>query len=254
MKIRKDLTGKKFGRLIVLKDGGTRIYGGHERRMWLCKCSCGGIVSIVGTSLSNGNTKSCGCLLKERITKHGMSKTSEFKVWTSMRDRCKNPKNCRYKDYGGRGISVCSRWDKFESFFGDMGNRPSSEFSIDRINNNGNYEPSNCKWSTRSEQQRNKQPYPTNNRLPRGDDHWTRKNIGKARYIARTNIKKSHKKGEGNSNAKMTYAKAIEMRQLFRNNPNIKLVNLGGLFGVGRETTRKVIKKIAWAQKETTCI
>lgn len=138
---------------------------------------------------------------------HGKSETREYRVWADMMQRCSNPKNARYADYGGRGIKVCKRWKEgfaFANFLKDMGPRPSTQHSIDRINNDGNYEPSNCQWATRSQQQNNKRGYPVDNELPKGDDHWTRKNPQLAVEVARKNITKAHKRGEGNGRARLT--------------------------------------------------
>lgn len=94
---------------------------------------------------------------KHYLTTHGKSKTPEYHAWVNMKDRCLNPKHKQYKDYGGRGIQICERWLKLENFFKDMGERPSG-LTLDRINNDGNYEPSNCKWATWKEQQNNRRP------------------------------------------------------------------------------------------------
>jgi len=129
----------------------------------MCLCDCGKIKSILGYNLKTRKTKSCGCLQKEeftkRLTKHGHTKTKEksrtYNVWKSMNQRCVNPNNKSYPYYGGRGIKVCLRWRKFENFFKDMNDAPIG-YQIDRINNNANYCKSNCRWSTRKQQQRNK--------------------------------------------------------------------------------------------------
>jgi len=177
--------------------------------------------------------------------KHGGSKTPEYKAWADMIQRCHNPKNKRFNKYGGRNIKVCDRWKNPSLFLLDMGRKPSSKYSLDRIDNNGNYTPSNCRWATRSMQQRNKGPMDTSN-LIRGDKHWTRINKEKAIQIARKNISHAHGSLEHNPNAKLSIAGVIEMRTIHKFFPNIRMKTLGGMFGVGRETARKVVKGISW--------
>jgi hypothetical protein len=146
-----NITGSTFGRLTVLERGKTK--GGY----WLCECICGKQLEVRTTSLNNGTTRSCGCLALELIsTKGGRSKEYAAKSWYSMLDRCNNPNNPEYLSYGGRGITVCSRWmNSLEDFLRDMGDRPEG-MSLDRIDVNGNYEPSNCRWASDKEQARNK--------------------------------------------------------------------------------------------------
>lgn len=149
-----DLVGKKFSRLTVISRAGNK--GKHAR--WNCKCDCGNEVVVHGGNIRRGHTRSCGCLHSETIKEcnktHGMCEKKEYGVWAEMIKRCTNPNYKRYKDYGGRGISVCDRWRKFENFYADMGDRPKGT-SIDRIDNDGNYNPNNCRWATNKEQCRN---------------------------------------------------------------------------------------------------
>jgi len=155
-----DLTGQKFGRLTILEDKGTIEIGRHGRKagVWLCKCQCGKEVVVLRASLTTGKTKSCGCLQQEtRLTTniiHGFTKTATYGTWSHMKDRCLNPKDKDFKHYGERGIKICKRWDKFENFLKDMGKKPEG-LTLDRIDNNGNYEPSNCRWATQKTQTRN---------------------------------------------------------------------------------------------------
>ena len=141
----RDLSGLKFGMLVL-----RRVSGGKNSR-WECLCHCGNTTVISRPDVFIA--KSCGC--EQYAWSHGMSRTITHKSWNMMRNRCLNPNADCYESYGGRGIKVCRRWNKFENFLADMGERPSMKFSLERINNNGNYEPSNCKWATSREQMRN---------------------------------------------------------------------------------------------------
>lgn len=149
-----DITGQKFGRLRVV---GFAQKTKDRQFMWKCVCDCGNEVEVRGYSLRSGNTQSCGCLQKETNLKlrqtHGMAKTRIYNIWSSMRGRCNNPLNNCYKYYGGRGIKVCEEWQEFEPFYRwALANGYADNLTIDRINVNGNYEPSNCRWVTKKEQ------------------------------------------------------------------------------------------------------
>jgi hypothetical protein len=164
---RLDLTGRRFGRWVVLGNptsDGKRLY-------WLCRCDCGIERVVASNNLCSGGSVSCGCWQRKVVTRHGNTsvhgKTPEYRVWSGMRCRCTNPRSNRFASYGGRGIVVCERWQVFENFLEDMGPRPSPRHSIDRINNNGNYEPSNCRWATPSEQSRNQRSTRLNEQLVR---------------------------------------------------------------------------------------
>lgn len=148
-----DLTNKRFGRLIALE----RV-GQDEKRhaFWRCICDCGTEVTVRAGVLSQNRKLSCGCLWEDAMTKHGMTRTPEFTVWVQMRQRCGNPNHPRFKDYGGRGITVCERWQRFEGFIADMGARPNSRATIERVDNDKGYSPENCVWLDKSLQNRNR--------------------------------------------------------------------------------------------------
>jgi hypothetical protein len=162
--IRKDLTGKVFGRLTVLYRTDRKTSQGF-RLYWMCRCECGNETEVYRCKLTGGRTVSCGCRLKEirawfptQSLKHGMSKgCKEFRSWASMRGRCCNQQNHKFPIYGGRGIKICDRWmESFQNFYDDMGQAPSKLHSIDRIDVNGDYCPENCRWAVAAQQSDNK--------------------------------------------------------------------------------------------------
>ena len=160
----KDILGQKFGRLTVISFSHSQKFKAGTSAVWRCLCQCGKTVLIRGAHLRSGNTSSCKCANREKITKHGhsvggkdgKSASSLYKCWSSMKNRCENRRCHNYSNYGGRGISVCERWrNSFANFLADVGPKPSPELSLDRINNNGNYEPGNVRWATASQQRLN---------------------------------------------------------------------------------------------------
>ncbi len=173
--ISKSRVGLRFGRLIITGFGGRQ----NSHQLFECKCDCGNTVRAMFSSLTRKkkSTKSCGCLNAEQIRTHGMTHTPEYDAWKQAIQRCTNPKSNQFKNYGGRGIKMCERWlNSFENFYADMGPQPAGT-SLDRIDNNSDYSPDNCRWATPFEQQNNRR----NNRLITHQGHtlsmseWARK-------------------------------------------------------------------------------
>jgi len=193
--------GERFGRLLVLEETEPYVYpnGLRKERVCLCRCDCGSVKAINVNSLRRGLSTSCGCYRSERSTTHGRSdgKTGQppdraYSAWEAMKQRCLNPKAGKYPKYGGAGITVCERWiHSFENFLADMGPAPSNEHSLDRKDGTRGYEPDNCRWATRQEQQRNLK---TNRRLVVGGELLSFRDacdrVGTSYDLAQTRIKR----------------------------------------------------------------
>lgn len=151
MKPLEDLAGRRYGRLTVVRRLPNVTRG---NTIWLCKCDCGGESITQSGALKRGITSSCGCLQRQVATTHGMEGSRTYNIWAKMKQRCANPDDKGYPDYGGRGISYCQEWESFETFFRDMGTAPKG-LSLERVNNNLGYSSANCKWATPKEQRRN---------------------------------------------------------------------------------------------------
>jgi hypothetical protein len=169
MSYRKDLTDQEFGRLTAMSYAGMSGNDNNKRAAWNCRCTCGNRIVVPGSSLTSGHTQSCGCLRIEKLlkihTKHGLAGTSFYKTWKNMKTRCLNPKNPAFKDYGGRGIKICSEWMKFINFKNDMYNsylkhrKNNKSTTIERKDNNDGYCQNNCIWIAREKQSENKRPH-----------------------------------------------------------------------------------------------
>ena len=161
----KDLTGKTFGKLTVIERAANKVYpSGQTRLMWYCKCKCGNTVIVLGQCLVNGHSRSCGCstgdFIRQQKNKHKKSKTKIYRIWQAMKRRCYNPNSINYSDYGSRGIEVCERWkDSFEAFYDDvskLAHYGEKGYTLNRIDNDGNYDLGNVEWSTDKEQANNR--------------------------------------------------------------------------------------------------
>jgi len=140
-----DLTGQKYGRLTVLEK--LLLRDKHKKVVWKCLCDCGKTTNVNTKNIRTGNTTSCGCYHKELITKHGMTNTQSFRIWSGMRTRCLNKNSENYAAYGGRGITICKKWNTFAGFYKDMGDPPKG-LTLDRKNNDKGYSKVNCRWAS----------------------------------------------------------------------------------------------------------
>jgi len=158
---RKEMIGKRFGSLVVLELASVDKY--HNLK-YLCRCDCGRLCYPLGGNLRRGSARTCGASIHDPKITHGMTKSITYTSWIHMWQRVNGRKALYIKNYVNRGIKVCRRWNSFENFLDDMGERPDRSYSLDRIDNDGNYEPGNCRWATRSQQSLNRRKFT--------DDRW----------------------------------------------------------------------------------
>ena len=201
-----DLKGLKFSKLTVLK-----FYSSiNNRRYWLCICDCGNEAIVASSYLRNGSTQSCGCLHKECwnkiVTKHNKSFSQEYNSWANMKARCSNPNHPSFSYYGGKGITYCKEWDSFINFYNDMGELPTPNHTLDRIENNKGYSKDNCRWATRKEQADNRD-YVTHDKID--GVIMNRKEVANHIGIASDTVKRYYDKGFTAQEIKTIFSKKI---------------------------------------------
>ena len=190
----KDLTGQKFGRLLVIQKAESyKSPKGQVQSRWLCKCDCGNAVIVHGSSLKKGTTESCGCKRTEIHTKHGYSTTRLYSIWQAMHHRCEDLKNIGYHRYGAEGKTVCDEWREFEPFYNwAMFHGYKEGLTIDRIDSTKGYSPDNCRWATMKEQQNNRR---NNHRITHNGETYTLAEWAEIKSIKQATISSRLKRG-----------------------------------------------------------
>lgn len=261
-----DLVGHQFGRLIVEAKAASKPNGSSVVACWQCKCSCGSSVTVRGSSLRKGETNSCGCLrldrVREKLTKHGAAKkgkvSPEYAAYHAMKRRCSDPKNKEFKNYGARGIAVCSSWlhgdgalSGFEVFLSEMGEKPSAEHTVDRIDNDKGYSISNCRWATKTDQVRNRRNTVRDNSTTVAEiavetgiayhtlmDRWRAGDRGQR---LRRSTAEKHLRGESNPRAKLTTENVLEIIT-----SPLSCAQAGDRFGVSANVVNRIRRGLSW--------
>lgn len=256
-----DITGQRFGLLVAIE----RLPINADRRhLWRCLCDCGTEAVRKPGHLLGGKSQSCGCA-RPHLRTHGNStrasgQTKEYSTWSRMRSRCLNRKAADYKYYGGRGISVCERWQSFDAFLADLGPAPSPSHSIDRIDNDGNYEPGNCRWATKKEQSRNTRATLrldgealndvaerhgiTHDRLYSRVRRGTPADLLFAPEDELRSARLPTQKGERNNAAKLTADQVREIRRLAAS--GVRQGDIAPLFGVVKQVVNGIVLRRTW--------
>lgn len=227
-----DLKGMRFERLLVIGKGSYKNSVGKV--LWVCLCDCGKETVATTGGLNSGNTKSCGCLRVDKTRQnglarktHGLTRSPEYKAWQGLKDRCYNKDAFQYPGYGGRGIVVCERWlQSFENFLEDMGFRPGAGYSIDRKDNNGNYEPTNCRWVTAETQANNKR---TNRYYKFDDGYHTLSQISRKLKVSPATLDARLRYGMSPEEA---FTKKFHRKRVFVNGEEMSLIQFSKKFNV----------------------